>query len=127
MKKTLISLVGACSLTLLVACGSDDEAAPASATTSAAESSSTADELANPEEGAPLPRTYAQACADVVLFLDGYQKTLEEAGDTTGTTREALAGELLSSLEAYPEWSTMSENEQSEVARGINAAATGTC
>lgn len=127
MKKTISGIIGTCSLLLLVACGSESEPAPEATVSSAAESSATVEESADSEGGAPLPRTYDQACADVLMFLDGYEKALEESGDNSDTTREDMAAELLTSLEAYPEWSTMSQEEQSEVTRGINAAAAGSC
>lgn len=136
MKKTITGIIGACSLLALVACGSDG-GEPTSMETvtssAAAEQSATADEPApgdgsvNPGGGEPLPRTYAKSCADVLVFLDGYEKTLEESGDNSGVTRESVAAELQTSIEAYPEWVKMSADEQAEVTRGISAAAAGSC
>ena len=136
MKKTITGIIGAFSLLALVACGSDGGEPTSIATvtsSAAAEQSDTADPpapsdgSANPEGGAPLPRTYEKSCADVLVFLDGYEKTLEESGDASGTTRESVAAELQTSIEAYPEWAQMSSDEQAEVTRGISAAAAGSC
>lgn len=120
-------------MTALVACGSDGgtptevgtltSTAPATVSGgSVAESSATESAAA-----AGLPRTYEQACNDVLKFLDGYQQAIDESGDDIGLTRESLAKDMLTSIQAYPEWSTLSTDEQAEVTRGFSAAVEGSC
>ncbi|MFE4498359.1 hypothetical protein ACFRFQ_00775 [Rhodococcus sp. NPDC056743] len=138
MKKTIVGFIGACSLTALVACGSDGgtptevgtltSTAPATATEGTATEGTATEGTAT--EGAPaagLPRTYEQACNDVLKFLDGYQQAIDESGDDIGLTRESLANDMLTSIQAYPEWSTLSADEQAEVTRGFSAAVAGSC
>ncbi|WP_094269854.1 hypothetical protein [Rhodococcus sp. OK302] len=136
MKKTITGIIGAFSLLALVACGSDGGEPTSIATvtsSAAAEQSATpgtpapAEDSANYGGGAAISRNYTQTCADVLVFIDGYEKTLEESGDTSGTTRESVAAELQTSIEAYPAWTQMSADEQAEVTRGISAAAAGSC
>ncbi|MGC0365811.1 hypothetical protein ABH922_003795 [Rhodococcus sp. 27YEA15] len=159
MKKTITGFIGACSVLVLVACGSGDSspaedgsgsstvvssesvAAPAPsalpgesrsgdappADLPPADGAPSGDVPVDPAAGSALPRTYAQACSDVLQYLDGYQQAIDETGSQTGITRQSLADDLLSSIQAYPEWSTLSPDEQSEVTRGIGAAADGSC
>jgi hypothetical protein len=133
MKKTIVGFIGACSLTALVACGSDGgtptEVGTLTSTAPATTTDGTADE-GTATEGTPaagLPRTYEQACNDVLKFLDGYQQAIDESGDDIGLTRESLANDMLTSIQAYPEWSTLSADEQAEVTRGFSAAVAGSC
>lgn len=156
MKKTITGFIGACSLVALVACGSDGDkptevgtlTSSASATTTATsttsseapatsseiptetpsvDSSAPAEVSSDPNVSSALPRTYAQACSDVLRYLDAYQPAIDESGEEMGMTRESLANDMLTSIQAYPEWSSLSADEQAEVTRGFAAATAGSC
>ena len=146
MKKTITGFIGACSLVALVACGSDGDkptevgtlTSSASATTTATsseiptetpsvDSSAPAEVPSDPNVSSALPRTYAQACSDVLRYLDAYQPAIDESGEEMGMTRESLANDMLTSIQAYPEWSSLSADEQAEVTRGFAAATAGSC
>lgn len=105
----------------------ENPSSQAPASSSASDGGSAAQAPAGAPAGAALPRTYQQACSDVLTYLDGYQEAIDDAGEEMGMTRESLAGDMLTSIQAYPEWSTLSEQEQSEVTRGFDAAAAGSC
>ncbi|WP_116103567.1 hypothetical protein [Rhodococcus globerulus] len=129
MKKTIVGFIGACSLIALVACGSDG-GTPTEVGTLTSTAPATDTDGVTATEGtavAGLPRTYDQACNDVLKFLDGYQQAIDESGDDIGLTRESLANDMLTSIQAYPEWSTLSADEQAEVTRGFDAAVAGSC
>ncbi|XGU19266.1 hypothetical protein ACETU7_30010 [Rhodococcus sp. 3Y1] len=108
MKKTITGFIGACSLVALVACGSDGDkptevgtlTSSASATTTATsttsseapatsseiptetpsvDSSAPAEVPSDPNVSSALPRTYAQACSDVLRYLDAYQPAIDES------------------------------------------------
>ncbi|MFE5876289.1 hypothetical protein ACFQ6H_13580 [Rhodococcus sp. NPDC056506] len=156
MKKTITGFIGACSLVALVACGSDGSkptevgtlTSSASATTTATptasseapatssdmtteapsvESSAPVEVPSDPNASSALPRTYAQACADVLRYLDAYQPAIDQSGEEMGMTRESLANDMMTSIQAYPEWSSLSADEQAEVTRGFAAATAGSC
>ncbi|MDZ7914547.1 MAG: hypothetical protein U5O16_22365 [Rhodococcus sp. (in: high G+C Gram-positive bacteria)] len=156
MKKTITGFIGACSLVALVACGSDGDkptevgtltsspsatttATPTASSEAPATSSDTTTEAPSVESSAPaeipsdpnassaLPRTYAQACADVLRYLDAYQPAIDQSGEEMGMTRESLANDMMTSIQAYPEWSSLSADEQAEVTRGFAAATAGSC
>ncbi|MDV6271932.1 hypothetical protein R3Q06_00315 [Rhodococcus erythropolis] len=156
MKKTITGFIGACSLVALVACGSDGDkptevgtltsspsatttATPTASSEAPATSSDMTTEAPSVESGAPaevpsdpnassaLPRTYAQACADVLRYLDAYQPAIDQSGEEMGMTRESLANDMMASIQAYPEWSSLSADEQAEVTRGFAAATAGSC
>ena len=119
MKKTITGFIGACSLVALVACGSDGDkptevgtlTSSASATTTATsttsseapatsseiptetpsvDSSAPAEVPSDPNVSSALPRTYAQACSDVLRYLDAYQPAIDESGEEMGMTREII-------------------------------------
>jgi len=126
MKKTITGFIGACSLVALVACGSDGDK-PTEVGTPSVDSSAPAEVPSDPNVSSALPRTYAQACSDVLRYLDAYQPAIDESGEEMGMTRESLANDMLTSIQAYPEWSSLSADEQAEVTRGFAAATAGSC
>ncbi|MDV8008052.1 hypothetical protein [Rhodococcus sp. IEGM 1318] len=91
------------------------------------ESSAPAEIPSGPNASSALPRTYAQACADVLRYLDAYQPAIDQSGEEMGMTRESLANDMMTSIQAYPEWSSLSADEQAEVTRGFAAATAGSC
>lgn len=111
-------------VTVVAACGSDDKDSAASkppATTSAASPSGpSAYDLSS------IPRTYDQACNDLLSFFKNGEDIARQNHDQSFSAADE-AKRILDTVKKNDEWKNLSDNERSDVARGINTAATGKC